>query len=84
MVDFLEFPEIDHEGHVQALSHLADSLDGWVEKWAKEADIAENSKPQHEHQVDAVISVYQHTGFVEMARSHALACSITAFFRVPV
>ena len=79
MVDFLELPDVDHEGHFQALSDLADSLDRWVEKWAEEADTAAKSKPKHEHQVDAVISVYQHAGFVEMARSHALICSITAF-----
>lgn len=79
MVDFLELPEVDHEGHFRALSDLADSLDEWVEKWATEADKAVKSKPKHEHQVDAVISVYQHAGFVEMARSHALICSITAF-----
>ena len=66
MVDFLELPDVDHEGHFQALSDLADSLDRWVEKWAEEADTAAKSKPKHEHQVDAVISVYQHAGFVEI------------------
>jgi hypothetical protein len=79
MTESPKFPEMDHDAHFHALSDLADLLDGWVAQWAREADKAAQSKPKHEYQEDAVISVYQHAGFVEMARSHALVSSITAF-----
>jgi hypothetical protein len=79
MTESPELTEVDHNAHFRALSDLADLLDGWVTQWAEEADKAAQSKPKHEHQEDAVISVYQHVGFVEMARGHALVSSITAF-----
>jgi hypothetical protein len=79
MTESPELSEVDHDAHFRALSDLADLLDGWVTQWAEEADKAAQSKPKHEHQEDAVISVYQHVGFVEMARGHALVSSITAF-----
>ena len=69
----------DHDAHLRAVFSLAHALKEWNERFDSEAREASARKPQSEHEVDDIISIYYDAGFADLARSHAFICTMAAF-----
>ena len=69
----------DHDAHLRAIDSFAQAIKEWNELFDSEAKDASARKPQSEHEVDDIISIYYDTGFADLARSHAFICTMAAF-----
>lgn len=75
----MELPEADHHSHLHALHGLTSALRSWNNQFDQHAAEAAAYKPRNTDEEAQIIDIFYTAGFADLARSHAVVCTVSAF-----
>lgn len=75
----MNLPDSDHHAHLRLIHGLTATLRKWTDQFDEEAKRASARTARDEYEESQIIDIFYHAGFADLARSHAVICTISAF-----